>query len=106
MEKEFIKKVKMGEKVKKFKSKNGIESKENRYSEKQQEINKRKVVDILVESRDPEFGAKLFSEDEKERAKAILKQLDGLSITRAQCLLAECQSSLMNIRIDMGQVMI
>ena len=42
---------------------------------------------------------KLFGDREKERAKTILKQLEGLSIASAQSLLERCSIALMDIKV-------
>lgn len=47
---------------------------------------------------------KLFDEKEKEKAEAILKQLEGLSISSAQFFLERCISALADITVDMDRL--
>lgn len=47
---------------------------------------------------------KLFDEKEKEKAEAILNQLEGLSISSAQFFLERCISALADITVDMDRL--
>lgn len=46
----------------------------------------------------------LFDEKEKEKAEAILKQLEGLSISAAQFFLERCKMALADITVDMDRL--
>lgn len=47
---------------------------------------------------------KLFKEKEKEKAEAILKQLEGLSISSAQFFLERCISALVETTVDINRL--